>query len=162
MYLFFKQNIQGRYYTDLIDHCYQRCDAFLLVYINYDHDPQYCKVTRWWQQELLCDLILERHNPIWPSIELIDYRGEVTICIYRFSPHAFELIRSSKDLFSWNYPDKPEDISFLKAGKCYLGISAHEEYAFIDNNYESRGFLLERGISFRKVPESPYFEHYKI
>ena len=131
------------------------------LYINYNHDAEYEADKKAWQASLADVLLKTRHNTEWPSTELRDYKGKADICIYRIGSKIRDFVSRADSLFDWNYPDKPEDLSFLTHGHCYMGMNAHEEYAFIDDNKETRSILYHEQVEYTPIPpDVPYFEAY--
>ena len=111
MLLSFKKDIEREDYKNLLLFLSKQCDAFLLVYINYNQDPEYNILKQKWQNILLQDRILIRHNPVWPSTNLIRCPQVPDICVYHLNDHSLSIILSATSLFDWNYPFLPEDIS---------------------------------------------------
>ncbi len=162
MLLSFKKNIEGENYKNLLLFLSKQCDAFLLVYINYDQIPEYKTLKQEWQNKLLQDRILIRHNPAWPSTNLVKCPQVPDICIYRLNDHSLRILLSAGSLFDWNYPYLPEDISFFSSGQCIMGINAHERYAFMQDSRENRSLLHEMDVQYNLIQNaSPYFEHYE-
>ncbi len=162
MLLSFKKNIEGEFYNNLLLFLSKQCDAFLLVYINYDQIPEYNILKQKWQNELLQDRILIRHNPVWPSTNLIRCPQTPDICIYRLNDHSLRMILSATSLFAWNYPHLPEDISFFSNGQCIMGINAHEHYAFLRDSRENRSLLRGMDVPYDLIQNaSQYFEDYE-
>lgn len=131
------------------------------------------------------DLILERHNPEWcgqaswfelfyiskSSIEekiQIEYKhkGEYiyNICFYKTSENVKEFLLQQNRLYKFLPPNLPEDICFLKNGKCWLKTIAHEHEGYIfEQNEEEKEYLKQIGLKFEEyeIPEEniPYEEY---
>ena len=162
MLLSFKKDIEGENYKNLLLFLSKQCDAFLLVYINYDQIPEYDTLKQKWQNELLQDRILIRHDPVWPSTNLIRCPHVPDICVYRFNDHSLHILLSAGSLFDWNYPHLPEDLSFFSNGQCIMGINAHERYAFMQDARENRSLLHEMDVPYHLIQNaSQYVENYK-
>lgn len=50
---------------------------------------------------------------------------------------------SAKSLFTWKYPDFPEDICFIRNGKCWIKSIAHENLLFFEDITKSEAELLQ-------------------
>ena len=162
MLLSFKKDIEGENYKNLLLFLSKQCDAFLLVYINYDQIPEYDTLKQKWQNELLQDRILIRHDPVWPSTNLIRCPHVPDICVYRLNDHSLHILLSAGSLFDWNYPHLPEDLSFFSNGQCIMGINAHERYAFMQDARENRSLLHEMDVPYHHIQNaSQYVENYK-
>ncbi len=160
--LSFKKDIEGESYKNLLMVLSGQCDAFLLVYLNYDQTAEYDIVKQKWQNALLQDRILIRHNPVWPSTELIRCPQVPDLCVYRLNDHSLRILLSAGSLFGWNYPDLPEDLSFFSNGQCIMGINAHERYAFMQDSRENRSLLHTMDVPYHLIQNaSPYYENYK-
>ncbi len=48
-------------------------------------------------------------------------------------PKVREFLASAGSIFSWQYPDFPEDLSFMRNGKCYIRNVAHEKLLFFED-----------------------------
>ena len=60
---------------------------------------------------------------------------------------------SVDDIFAWNYPQRPEDISFFYQGECWIATTAHEKLFFIyDHEREVALMLTEMGIEYKRYP----------
>jgi len=117
-------------------------------------------------KELEIFLIKQRHNPIWPSTEIISSPSTYNINVYRTEDMAFNLLVRPKSYFSWRYPYYPEDLSFFRQNRCWLYSSSHEEYIEIfPSSISEYDMLVDMGIDFAE-PYTPtptdelYFEQY--
>ena len=63
--------------------------------------------------------------------------------VYRLAPEVEAYILSADDLFSWMYPERPEDISFFYKGKCWIDTTAHEEYCNIYDHEPEMARLID-------------------
>ena len=93
-----------------------------------------------WQNKLLQDRILIRHNPAWPSTNLVKCPQVPDICIYRLNDHSLRILLSAGSLFDWNYPYLPEDISFLDPcmGSGHILVYAFDIFMEI---YKEKGYI---------------------
>lgn len=133
------------------------------------------------------DLILERHNPEWcgqaswfelfyiskSSIEekiQIEYKhkGEYiyNICFYKTSENVKEFLLQQNRLYKFLPPNLPEDICFLKNGKCWLRTTTHEHEGYIfEQNEAEKEYLKQIGLKFEEyeIPEEdiPYEKYNK-
>ncbi len=62
-------------------------------------------------------------------------------------PKVKEFLRLANSIFSWKYPDFPEDVSFLRQDKCWARNVAHENLLFFEDITKSElAILQEMGI----------------
>jgi len=89
------------------------------------------------------------------------------VYFYRFSLELKDYLLTNDNLYKWNNPHFPEDISFFKDGYCWLSSITHENlyYIFCRNDREYK-HLKSIGIEFfeKKFIPTPkkdlYFEDY--
>lgn len=100
-------------------------------------------------KELEPYLIKRRHNPVWPSTEIISSPSTYNINIYRTQDIDLDLLVRPKSYFAWRYPYYPEDLSFFRQNCCWLYASSHEEYIeVLPMNQQEYDVLTEMGIEF--------------
>ena len=117
-------------------------------------------------KELEPYLIKQRHNPVWPSTEIISSPSTYNINIYGTQNIDLDLLVRPKSYFAWRYPYYPEDLSFFRQNRCWLYASSHEKYIeVLPMDRQEYDVLADMGIEFaqRYVPTSVkemFFEKY--
>lgn len=116
-------------YRLLVDLAFDLCDEFILVV-----HKKYCSDlndnAKAVLEKLNDDLKEMKEQSEWAGTELLGH----TAYVYHYytSPEAREIIKKvSNSLYSWMYPDLPEDLSFYNSGKPWLVNTAHERQSFI-------------------------------
>ena len=100
-------------------------------------------------KELDSYLIHQRHNPIWPSTEILSGSSLYDINVYSTNQSVKELLLRPNSFLSWRFPYFPEDLSFFRNGYCWVYASSHEEYIEIfPKNEEEYNILTDMGIEF--------------
>ncbi len=116
-------------YRRLVDLAFDLCDEFILVV----HKKYYSDLNdnaKFLLEKLNDYLIKMKEQSEWAGTKLLGHTAY--IYHYHTSPEAREIVKKvSKSLYSWMYPDLPEDLSFYKNGKPWLVNTAHEEQSFI-------------------------------
>lgn len=161
--IFIRKNISGNQYKRLIDYCLMQSDAFMFVFCNYDKIADYKETKCSFQEQLKPFLIKTRHNPLWPSTELTSCPANVDVCVYRTAPAVKEFLNTVDSVFDWDYPNRPEDLSFFYHNECWFGSSAHEKYMFMKDSRQNRKFLTSICMDFRIIENqsaSLFYEAY--
>lgn len=110
---------------------------------------------------------VEYKNKTLPLIDIIRSQivsvvYDVSYCddIYNYGTEAYivkiddidsckKFLFSAKSLFSWKYPEFPEDICFIRNGKCWIRSIAHEQMLFLENITEcEKEFLASIGVNY--------------
>lgn len=116
-------------YRLLVDLAFDLCDEFILV-VRKKYCSDLNNNAKAVLEKLNDDLKEMKEQSEWAGTELLGHTAYVYH--YHTSPEAREIIKEvSNSLYSWMYPDLPEDLSFYKSGKPWLVNTAHERQSFI-------------------------------
>ena len=120
------KDVRGEAYKALIDFLGRYASHILLI----AHDNYATETCQETLRELTdFDEMVERVRE-WPGTKL--FSGKTALC-HKFctSPGAMKFVQAHVDsLFSWRWPDNPEDLSFVMSdGRVLLLTTAHESYA---------------------------------
>ena len=108
----------------------------------------------------------QRHNPIWPSTEIISAPYDYDINLYLSEKEIEGYLMKPGGYLKWRYPYYPEDLSFFKDNYCWAYANSHEEYVeIIPENEEEYQKFLDMGIEFDNEydagkKEELFFEEY--
>ncbi len=131
-------------YELLIDFARLSSDSFTLVIRTGNRTNTSCENIL----EKLAPCLIEKHETDeWPGTKLIGHTA--TLLRYRMDSFSANILKThAQSLFSWQQPERPEDLAFYNnEGQCWLGSIAHENDAFIYAQYVDLANLLD------KVPE---------
>lgn len=153
-------DLKGENYKTFVSFAMEHSDAIMLIYCGYGYPLK--RRIRDIRQMLRPFRVASRDNSKslkkgkpefkWPST--ISWT-KALICAetYRVSPEVKEIVLSVDDIFAWNYPNRPEDISFFYQGECWIATTAHEKLFFIyDHEREVALMLTEMGIEYERYP----------
>jgi len=128
------KNPKKKTYKDLMELAFKICDSFHLV-IRKDMGTieDYNQIL----QRLESSLIEMKEESEWASTILGD--GQTAYVYYYNTDNNAKkvVLESSNNLFGWEHPDLPEDLSFFKNNKEWLVTISHEKEAFIYNSDKS-------------------------
>lgn len=117
-------------YNAFIDYSFNRCTAFMLVYVNYN-GKGYSKEKKEFKKKLKSFEIKRRSNPSWPGVPYtFSSKTEYCIVFYRTTPEAKQILKEKKSLFDWSSPSSPEDLAFFVDNMCWFYSVGHESLAF--------------------------------
>jgi len=129
--LYIASNPQGNVYRALIECAFQACDEFLLV-ARPDLPLSEKSIVL---LERLSPFLIEKKDQFeWPGTKLGRGEGEIPVSVYyyRTDKEAQKILSEVSDtLHSWQFPDLPEDLCFLKDHKSWLSNSAHEQQSYL-------------------------------
>lgn len=139
--------VRGDDYKKLILFALENSDAVMLIFRSYGRP--FKKRIKEARNMLKPFRIASRNNHKikedhfeWPGTVTWD-QTLIHADIYRLSPEVKQYILSADDLFSWMYPDRPEDISFFFKGECWFSTTAHEEFCDIFDHEVEIAHLLD-------------------
>lgn len=123
--------IKGGNYKKFASFALANSDAIMLIFQNYGHPKEIRHMLKPFR-------IASRNNHKngekgfeWPNTITYTDTSLIHADVYRLSPEVKAFVLSADDIFSWMYPNLPEDISFFRQGKCWLDTTAHEKYCNI-------------------------------
>lgn len=154
-------SIKGDDYKRVVSFALENSDAVMLIFQSYGRP--FKRAIKAIRKELKPFRIASRSNHNakgeafeWPGTITWDKTSLIHADTYRLSPEVRAYILSADDLFSWIYPERPEDISFFFKGECWLSTTAHEAFCDVfDHEYEMACLLDSLGIEYEKNFEKP-------
>ena len=162
--------IKGDDYKKVISFAIEHSDAVMLIFQNYGHP--FKKKLKEIRMRLRPSRIASRSNYkksgdgfAWPGTVSWDTNSLIHADVYRLAPEVKEYILSAEDLYSWIYPDRPEDIAFFANGECWLSTTAHEELCEVFNYESETTQLLDSlGIEYVHIlePCDRFIEKYSL
>lgn len=153
-------NIRGDDYKKVISFAMENSDAVMLIFQSYGRP--FKKNIKNVRNALKPFRIASRNNHKsredgfeWPGTVTWDDNSLIHADTYRLSEEVKEYVLSADDIFSWIYPNRPEDISFFSNGECWLSTTAHEELCDIFDHESEMKFLLDSlGIEYTQIHNS--------
>ena len=99
------------------------------------------------QLDLIADHLTENYKSVKFGTNLYDRERE--IYVYQIDSNLNFDFFEKDGLFSWRYPNAPEDLCFYRNGQIYMEVIAHEQLCFFDcAEEELSAFLDELGVSY--------------
>lgn len=125
------KNIEGKKYHEFIDLVSKYSDKFLLVERkDMDSSDNLKKVLK----NLESSLIEMKEQSEWPSTMLGD-GGTAKVYYYNIDNNSKRILKeAANSLFSWEQPDLPEDLCFIKDDNAWVSTSSHEGYCDISSD----------------------------
>ncbi|MGP4072744.1 stage III sporulation protein AH [Piscibacillus sp. B03] len=133
-----------------MDIAFETCDQFYFV-LRKDLGPLdgFSSLL----DKLSNSLIEKREQSEWAGTVLGD-NNTAEVYYYHTDQNAKKIIKeSARSLYSWVYPNLPEDLCFLKSGRDWLVTISHESEGFIkdENEEETSKISNISGLKVRKV-----------
>lgn len=144
-------------YNAFIDYSFNKCTAFMLVYINYN-GKGYSKEKKEFRKKLKSFEIKRRRNPSWPGVPYtFSNKTEYCIVFYRTTPEAKQILKEKTSLFDWSSPSSPEDLAFFVGDMCWFYSVGHESLAFcIHPDVNDNCFFANNEL----IDYSNYYDYY--
>jgi hypothetical protein len=143
--LIFRKEPKGDVYVQLIDLATTICSEFILVN---RHQMNIGEKGNLVIQELTPYLKEIKEQDSWPGTQLLEHTA--TVHYYYLNNDSNKVLKKYvTSLYSWQQPDFPEDLCFLKAqGKPWLISISHEGFSYIQNTnaVELEKLKLIKGI----------------
>ena len=175
-----KNEIKDTTYIKLIEYASKKCDTVMFVTVPWhykraerrEQEAILKNTTDIFERELKKDFLKKRDDGQWVfTIEESGVPGASDhgfgIYFYKFSDTLTDFLLTNKNLYEWNNPYYPQDISLFKNGYCWLYSIADEDMCFIYcENEEEYEYLKSIGVEFSKTEFVPtpkkdlYFEKY--
>ncbi len=93
-------------------------------------------------------LIRKTETSSWPGTEL--YHAVATVLYYRCDMNIYDLLITPKNIYHWQHPDFPEDLSFYMAnGQVWFGSIAHEHDVFFVSGFFTKQDILSNAPGLR-------------
>lgn len=153
--LIIKNDIKDYKYDDLLSYMTLRCDTFTFVVPDFETNSpagfrsndfiEYKKRINW-RLDALKPYIIKVYNDKDYFGNWQDYYQE--IYVVQFNEFSKGCLASSS-LYSWKYPELPEDLCFFSKGKCFLRSVAHEEMCWIFPDHDIEKDILKKVIGLK-------------
>lgn len=163
-------SIKGDDYKKVISFVLENSDAMMLIFQSYGRP--FKKSIKDVRNALKPFRIASRNNHKsrengfeWPGTITWDDNSLIHADTYRLSEEVKKYVLSADDIFSWIYPERPEDISFFSKCECWLSTTAHEGFCDVfDHEYEMGRLLDSLGIEYQKYSGSCecFIEEYSL
>lgn len=153
-------DLKGEDYQTFVTFAMERSDAVMFVYHTFGY--QLKSQVREIRQKLKPFRVAYRDNSKsckkgnpeikWP--QTISWTPTlIFVETYRLSPEVKEIVRSADNIFAWQYPNRPDDLSFFNQGECWIATTAHEHFCNItDHEREIAKLFCSLGIKYRRYP----------
>lgn len=167
-----KNDVKDNKYYSLILYAILRCDAF-----SFTVPDLYTKASssiRSKEYEEYKEHIAWRLDEFKPFVlkeyTSTDYFGSFReyyskIYLMPLNDKILGQLMATEGLYSWKYPDMPEDLCLFSKGKCWLKSIAHEKICWIYTDSEVEKDILKKviGLKFTEtddpdVPELDYID----
>lgn len=151
--------IKGDDYKKVVSFALANSDAVMLIFQSYGRP--FKKRIKEIRHSLKPFRIASRTNHKmkgngfeWPGTVSWDDNSLIHADVYRLAPEVEEYILSAEDIYSWIYPDRPEDIAFFDKGECWLSTTAHEALCDVFGLESEMAHLLDSlGIEYVRISE---------
>ena len=99
------------------------------------------------QLNLIADHQIKKYKSLEFATNLYDRERE--IYVYQIDSDLNFDFFEKEGLFSWRYPNSPEDLCFYRSGQIYMEVIAHEQLCFFNfDEEEICNFLDKLGVDF--------------
>ena len=127
-------SFSGNNYKTFIRYAFQKSKAFMFVVCKYDGNSSFNQKVKPLVRNLSPYEIKKRKDKRWPGVITQDMRTYILHFYKCCSETEDILLASANDLYDWNYPCFPEDLSFYRAnGLCWFYSITHEQCAFLES-----------------------------
>lgn len=178
--------IKNEVYEKLIEYSFQKCDALMFIFRKdgfNDSQKQMVDIqTEKVKNDFSNSCLKVRDGAHWvftkvgySQLNISGYEDPpffeklFEIFFYQTTEKLKQYLLFNKNLYEWNNPKWPEDISFFKNGYCWLYSVTHENFCYIYcENKEEYEYLKSIGIEFQEkefksTPKNElYYENYNI
>lgn len=157
-----KNDIKDKKYYSLILYALLRCDVFTFAVPDLhskmtsdtrsDEFLEYKKHISW-QLDDFKPFLLKEYADTEYFGSLRDYYSE--IYVMSLNDDVLGQVMAMEGLYSWKYPDMPEDLCLFSKGKCWLKSIAHEKICWIYTDSEVEKDILKKviGLKFTEMDE---------
>ena len=105
-------SFSGNNYKTFIRYAFQKSKAFMFVVCKYDGNSSFNQKVKPLVRNLSPYEIKKRKDKRWPGVITQDKRTYILHFYKCCSETEDILLASANDLYDWNYPCFPEDLSF--------------------------------------------------
>ena len=139
-------------YINFIKYFVHNSDAFSLVYFRYTKNERVKESVKKIKKLLQPYKIYSKTSNEWPGTKTLNYNNHIyTLCLYRSDERVIDILSIVNDIFDWEYPDYPMDLSFFKNGYAWLTTCSHEYFCILyTNNKSIVTDLKELGVDIEK------------
>ncbi|WP_079707968.1 stage III sporulation protein AH [Paraliobacillus ryukyuensis] len=124
-----QKNPSGKTYNDLIDLCFDICDQFHLCLRK---DMSSLKSFDKFLNKINPVLVTMKEESEWASTILDEGQTAKVYYYYTKDENVKRIIKETvNNLYGWEMPNHPEDLSFFKHGEIWLATSSHERECYI-------------------------------
>lgn len=157
-----KNEVKDKKYYSLILYAMLRCDAFSFavpdLYTKASSDVrskeyETYKKSIGWRLNDFKPFVLKEYTDT-------DYFGSLRenyseIYVMSLNNEVLGQIMATEGLYSWKYPNMPEDLCLFQKGKCWLKSIAHEKKCWIYTDNEVEKDILKKviGLKFTEIEE---------
>jgi len=177
-------SIKNKTYKQLIEYAFKKCDAVMFVTTqrffeskHYRGDPKdkiiLEQTIKNIEENFKNDFLKKRTNSQFVIDEYKDgktnrvFNDGFGVYFYTFNKELKDYLLSNTDLYKWNNPHYPENVSLFKDGYCWLSSISHESmcWIYVADKKEFQ-YLKSIGIEFWQKEFVPtpkkdlYFEKY--
>lgn len=139
--------IDGDSYRDLLNAAQKVCDSFMLVVRP---GLRLSRGGKALLEDLKPHLIDESERSEWPGTRLM--RQTARCLTFRFTSAAHDVIKAAvDDLYEWQQPKLPEDLTFYVKGETWFFSMTHEREAYFRLEQEEYVELISRFPSLAQV-----------
>jgi hypothetical protein len=119
---------RGDVYRALLAYARRRSGLFSLVW-----QDGLCRDETRVADRLRSAIVSETRVSEWPGTRLMHHAA--TLVTYQICDTSVRVLDEVRGLYDWEAPTRPEDLALYDAnGQAWLGSTAHERDAFVDEN----------------------------
>ena len=140
-------------YINFIKYFVQNSDAFSFVYFKYTKNERVKESVKNIKKLLQPYKIYSKTSNEWPGTVTLNYNNHIyTLCLYRSDERVVDVLSTVNDIFDWDYPNYPMDLSFFKDGYAWLTTCSHEYFCILyTDNRSIVTDLKELGVDIVKA-----------
>ena len=154
--------IKNKSYINLVLYALIRCDAFSCAvpdFESYDANKvgskdfiEYKNRIQWILDDLKPSILYQYTSKEYFN-SVREYNSEIYIC--SLNDNTMGTVIANEGLYSWQYPEMPEDLCLFSKGKCWLKSIAHEKKCWIYTDNEVEKDILKKviGLKFTEIEE---------
>jgi len=142
-------------YDSFIEYMLLNSEYFSFVYFGYGTNPKMKAGLREIKNDLQKYQVHSQKTLNMPGMITLDTNNTYRIAIYRSTPEVYNVLTKEKDIFDWDYPDRPMDLAFFRDGYAWFISVSHEMYAyFITDNEDEIEHLKSLGVNIIDVDDT--------
>ena len=148
--------INHKKYVKLMHYALLRCDVMTFALPDFNSSSvEDIGSKEFLEYKNSINSLLNKINPfikkIYADNRYFSSEGDNYLEIYELylNECVIEAIISAKSLYSWVYPDMPEDLCLFSKQKCWLKSVAHEKYCWIYTDSDIEKDILKKLIGLK-------------